>query len=171
MNKAHILAALRAWVNQRPGLEFGNYGEVKAYRSELRSITKDRAQALELIRAVEWRDSITAEMLLASFPRAYSGRLSITQDAKGRAVLDYCTGQYWPTEYRRAACAVLASVLWDYFRENMPKPTGKIKKTIGFGTFAHESEHDNINGQTPGDYLRGTARKEFGRSIASRWFS
>jgi hypothetical protein len=58
--------------------------------------------------------------------------------------VDYCTGQYFPTEYRRAVCSVLSSALWDYFR---------------------------TNGADTGDDIRRTARRELGRSIASRWFN
>src|SRR3990167_2920520 len=128
LTKEQIITALRAFINQRPGLEFVNYGDWKAYRAELRQITKDRAQALELLRAVEWRDSITAEELIAAFPRAYSGRLTLT-DKGGAAVLDYCTGQYFPTEYRRAACAVLAQALWRYTADHCtPAPNGTVTR-------------------------------------------
>jgi hypothetical protein len=194
LTKTQILEALRVWINQRPGLEFGNYGDWSAYRSELRSITKDRRDALTLLTSVSLRDSITAKDLLEAFPHAFSGRLSITSrflvngkpfktlaEAQERAnnylpaiveirevpALDYCTGQYWPTEYRKAACAVLASVLWNQAREDMPKPNGKITRTHGPFT----TEHDNINGKTPGDWLRDHFRKEFGRSIQTGWFN
>lgn len=169
MTKEQILIALRAWINQRPGLEFGNYGDLSSYRAELRGIAKDRSHALELLSAVAMRDSITAENLIAAFPRAYSGRLSIA-DHKGGVKLEYCTGQYWPTEYRRAACAVLAAALWERKRDDMPKPTGKMSVGIGKGPFYREVEHDSINGKTPGDWLRSSFRKEFGRSIQKRWF-
>lgn len=133
--KQTLIACLRRWIAQRPGLEFGNYGDVSAYRSEMRSITKDRHHAETLLRSIEWRDSITADAIIEASKRAYSGRLSITEPTPGRFVIDYCTGQYWPTEYRRAVCAVLSSVLWDYWRDQ-----------------------------------RSTAKREFGRSIAQRWF-
>jgi hypothetical protein len=105
-----ILNALRAWVAQRPGLEFGNYGDVAAYREEQRDIARDKKHAEILLNAVKWRTSITADDLKAAF-RAYSGRLSWNGER-----LDYCTGQYWPTEYRRAACAGLAAAQWGYLR-------------------------------------------------------
>jgi len=92
-DKQQIITALYAWVAQRPGLEFGNYGDVKGYRAELRSITRDLQDARTLLRAVEL-SGITGEELAQAFGRAYSGRLS--WDGKR---LDYCTGQYWPTEY------------------------------------------------------------------------
>lgn len=172
MDKSTILAMLRAWVNQRPGLEFCNYGDVSAYRAELRQITKDRAHALELIRAVEWRDSITAERIIAAFPRAYSGRLRLEKREKdGKWVLDYCTGQYWPTEYRKAVCAVLASALWDWAREEcMPQPDRK-PEACPCSRDHSLHHHETYNGLRAGDWLRRFFRREFGVSIARRWFS
>lgn len=164
--KQVLMQALRAFVNQRPGLEFGNYGDVRLYRQESRQIQRDRQDALELVRAVAWRDSISIDDILSAAKSAYSGRLSITDTGKGFRI-DYCAGQYFPTEYRKAVCAVMAAALWEYQRRNMPKPSGKpIVRTNDAGTF----EHDNINGKTPGDWLRSSFRREFGSSIARRWF-
>lgn len=152
--RERILSALSAFIRQRPGLEFGNYGDVSAYRSEMRSITRDRHQAETLLAAVSWRTGITAAHLKDAF-RAYSGRL--TWDGNK---LDYCTGQYFPTEYRRAVCAVLAQALWDYYRDHcMPKP---IKTENGSETY---------NGMSGGAYLRHALRREFGRTLAARWFN
>lgn len=171
-SKDQIIALLYAWISQRPGLEFGNYGDITSYRAEVRSIGKDLQHARILLGAVE-RSGITAEQLMAAFPRAFSGRLTLEAhpNKPGAWRLSYCAGQYWPTEYRRAACAVLASALWDYKREHcMPAPSGKVTVSHGVGAFAHESEHDSIEGKSPGDWLRHSFRREFGRGIASRWF-
>ena len=151
LTKQAIISALRTFARQRPGLEYGNYGDPVAYRAELRSITKDLAEAQTLLRAIELRDSIGVGDLLAGFD-AYSGRLSIDATT-GR--LDYTTGQYFPTEYRRAVCAVCASVLWAYWRE-----------AAHTGDRIDDRKHKSI-----GDELRSTARREFGRGIASRWFN
>lgn len=164
--KQTICNALRAWINQRPGLEFGNYGDVSAYRSESRRITRQLHDARELLRAVEL-SGVTADMLRAAF-RAYSGRLTLVENADGSARLDYCTGQYWPTEYRAAACAVLASALWDYKRD-FCMPQGRL---------VHNSENGDtferypLNGKElrAGDWLRQSFRREYGRTIAGRWF-
>ena len=144
--KETLIAALRKFIAQRPGLEFGNYGDVSAYRSEMRSITKDRHHAEAMLSSVAWRDSITADTILEASKHAFSGRLTITEPTPGRFVLDYCTGQYWPTEYRRAVCSVLSSALWDYWRE-----CGGAAST--------------------GDAIRKTAAAELSRSIAQRWFN
>jgi hypothetical protein len=144
--KTQIIEALTRWIQKRPQLEYCNYGCPTAYRSESRSITRDLHHAREMLRAVSWRDSITAENLLEAARSSFSGRLSLVKTDSGYAV-DYCTGQYWPTEYRRAACAVLASALWDRFRADLPTD----RKT--------------------GDEIRRTARRELSASIARRWFN
>lgn len=163
MNKRdQILAALSAFASQRPGLEYGNYcsgwNDIegrRAYFSEMRSITKDLHNFRQLLSAVSWRSSIGETELREAFS-AYSGRLSIVDHHDGAISLSYCTGQYFPTEYRKAACAVLASALWAYARENAPVNAGPTEP------------HSNL--QNLGDYLRKSFRKEFGRSIQHRYF-
>ena len=149
ISKANLLALLDEWINQRPGLDPRDYGYGRDgwlnYRQESAKITQQRKDALTLLRAVEWRDSITADGLMDSF-RAFSGRLQVKQNEDGDYFLDYCTGQYWPTEYRAAACAVLASALWDYIRLDVP---------------------ENI--ENKGDYIRSHFRRMFGKGIQSRW--
>lgn len=133
-----ILEAIRAWVNQRPGLIFGNYGDTRAYRAELRGINRDKRDAEVLLDAVINSD-IPLDTLKEAFIRAFSGRLSWDG-----AKLSYCEGQYWPTEYRKAACAVLASALWQHTAKDYEPGSGMA--------------------------IRKAFRKRFGRSIAARWF-
>ena len=71
------------------------------------------------------------------------GRLTLTIDGD-KVRIDYVTGQYWPTEYRRAVCALMSSVIWAWLRENCEYKTG--------------------------DDIRKAARRELGQSIANRWF-
>jgi Tfp pilus assembly protein PilV len=142
--KQTIIDSLYRWIKQRPGLEFCNYGSVPAYRSEMRDITKDLHHAREMLAYISRRPSITADDLIEATFRAYSARLSIHEGIE-RAEVDYCTGQYWPTEYRRATCAVLASAIWHKFAEDMTQPV-------------------------TGDTIRKTARRELSRSVAARWF-
>jgi hypothetical protein len=145
--KQAIIGALYTFIGQRPGLEYGNYGEPVSYRAEVRAIGKDLTQARQLLRYVELRASITADDIIDASKRAYSGRLTITASDDGKVLIDYCTGQYWPTEYRKATCAVLSQAIWDYKRKNTLLP--------------------NVTG----DRLRATFRREFGRGMASRWFN
>jgi hypothetical protein len=155
--KARILDLLTVWIHQRPGLDYGNYGDPALYRAEVRGITRQLHDARTLLRAVRWR-GITGAMLRAAFD---SGRLSYDPITG----LDYTTGQYWPTEYRRAACRVLASALWRYQADHcMPAPT-----------LHHNSETGELvqryKGERAGDYLRGVFRKEYGRGLAGRYFN
>jgi hypothetical protein len=142
--KQQIIDSLYRWIKQRPGLEFCNYGSVPAYRSEMRDITKDLHHAREMLAYVSRRPSITADDLLTAARDSYSGRLTI-REGLDRAEVDYCTGQYWPTEYRRATCAVLASAIWYRLR-------------------------DDTTSENKCEAIRKTARREFSRSVAARWF-
>ena len=164
--KQEICALLRAFINQRPGLDFNNYGCATSYRAELRGITRQRADAIQLLRAVELRDSIEVGELVAAFPRAFSGRLALVE-SKGKPALEYCAGQYYPTEYRAAVCAVLASVLWNWVRVDcMPK--GRLVHNSETGeTFERYGPKD----LRAGDFIRDFFKREFGRGIASRWFN
>lgn len=142
VKKQTIIDALNRWVSQRPGLDYGNYGDPVTYRAEVRSIGKDLQHARAMINYVAWHDSITAEMILEA---AKSGRLSIV--VKGDTVaIDYCTGQYWCTEYRPAVCRLLSSVIWYWMRSNML---------------------DTVTGND----IRRQAARELGTSIARRWFA
>jgi len=142
VKKQTIIDALNAWVSQRPGLDYGNYGDVSSYRAEVRSIGKDLQHARTMINYVAWHDSITAEMILDA---AKSGRLSIKADGE-KVSIDYCTGQYWCVEYRPAVCRLLSSVIWHWLRDNMLDPA-------------------------TGNDIRRQAARELGTSIARRWFA
>jgi len=151
-DKNTLLALLYTFINKRPGLEFGNYGNHYAYRNDIRSITRDRADALKLLRAVELRDSISAADIMAAF----NGRLTLGR-AKGKLCLDYCTGQYWPTEYRAAVARLASRVLWGYWRDCAAGASDIGVDWAGVPNVA--------------DYIRKTAKQELGRGIASRWFN
>ena len=137
-----ILDALLTYAQQRPALEFGNYANHndpaegrRSYFSECRRITSDLHQARQLLSAVR-HSQITADELRQCFTNR------LTWDG---ARLDYCTGQYWPVEYRPAVCRVLASALWAYYREHCGCETG--------------------------DTIRAAARHNLPRAIAARWFN
>lgn len=140
MDKQTIISNLNTWIRQRPGLEYGNYGDIRAYRSELRGITKDYQDARQLLAFIAMCDSITASDIIKASESAFAGRLSINP-VTGK--ITYVTGQYWPTEYRAAVCAVLASTIWHWLR---------------------------ASGYDTGDKIRKAARAEFGRGNAARWF-
>ena len=179
-----ILAVLRAFINSRPGLEFADYGDVSAYRSEQRAITKDRDQALTLLRYVDWARGIDAAALRAAFRDAFGGRLSLGwrpfgglewkrcadlpadhDYSGGQFALSYCTGQYHPTEYRRAACAVLASAIWAYWRDNLGEPDGYRVVSWGKwngGKFTHASGRLHIDRDAAFAELADKGGSEYG---------
>ena len=150
--RGEILAALLKFARQRPRLEFGNYGNSTVgyrtgqywpteYRAESRRITAQLRDARKLLRAVEMCGSISAADIKEGFG-AYSGRLSWDGQR-----LEYCTGQYWPTEYRAAVASVMAQVLWRFFRDCAPIGTANL-----------------------GEYIRAAATRQLGRPLAVRWF-
>ena len=153
MDKSTILNALRDFTNKRPGLEARDYisdwrdseGR-RAYRSESRAITRDLHDARQLIRYVEL-SGIDADKIIEASKRAFAGRLEIKTEGDS-VKLDYCVGQYFPTEYRKAVCAVMASAIWNYRRDDIP---------------------DHI--ENKGQYLRDKFRKEFGKSMQESWFN
>ena len=138
--KQKIIALLQKHINSRSGIDYRNYGSRQSFMADYRRILSHGRDARELLRAVEWRYSITAEALREAFRSAYSGRLALSDDGSR---LEYCADQYYATEYRAAACAVLSSALWAA----------------------------SISDYKDGDSLRAYFRREFGRGIASRWFN
>jgi hypothetical protein len=143
--KQAIIDALYTFAHKRPQLEFGNYGDVSAYRSESRAITKDLHHARNLLRALELSQSITGEDIIRASEHAFSGRLSINVTNDGLVNIDYCTGQYFPTEYRKAVAAICASALWTFYR--------------------------NKCGYATSDRIRQAAQRNLGRTIARHYFN
>ncbi len=141
-----ILDALEAWVRQRPGLAWSTYSTSdynasrRAFMGDKKKIEQHGRDARVMLAAIRWRRSIGSADLREALRSAYSSRLLWSG---GR--LDYRTGQYWPTEYRAAACAVLASALWYHWRASAPKDSGA-------------------------DWIRAKARAELGRGLVGRWF-
>ena len=104
----NIIELIARWIRQKPGLDPRNYirdwrdaAGRAAYRSDSRSITTQLHHARAMLRYIELRQSITGADLAAAL--TVGGRLSYTPE-RG---LDYTTGQYWPMEFRAAACRVM----------------------------------------------------------------
>lgn len=175
MKKQQMIEALRRFINQRSGIEFRNYdcGDWKrtreSFMGDYRPILRHGRHARAMLAAVEACDGISEQSLIEA-SRAYSGRLQFV-DRDGGVSVDYTTGQYFPTEYRAAACAVLASALWSHYRDSLTNPDGKVTRSHGSGTFRSESEYDGYNGFTAGEVIRAKAYKAFGRAIARTWFN
>lgn len=105
-----VIEKLCRFVDSRSGLDWRNYGDAKSYRAEQREITADRSDFYELLnlafrRVDNFSDKVTAAL-------TNGNRLTLKNGE-----LDYCTGQYYPVEYRPAACRVLADILWNDYRE------------------------------------------------------
>jgi hypothetical protein len=108
---APVVRVLAAYAAQNPGLEYGNYCAAgrsdaagrRAYFAEARGITRQLHRVRE---AVHCAHAVRDADLVEAAGLAFSGRLSITVDGD-RATVAYCTGQYWPTEYRAAVAAVI----------------------------------------------------------------
>jgi hypothetical protein len=144
MTKKSIIYAIRAFVAQRSGISFqdyasGNYQQSRAaFMQDYRPILKHGKDARALLDYVECREEISAEDL----KRAFCGRLSLVEKGDSVAV-DYVTGQYFPTEYRRAACTMLSQAIWNLWNDE----------------------------KTSAEDIRKRASRRFGRGIASRWFN
>jgi hypothetical protein len=145
MNKEFLLDALYVFINKRPQLEFNNYGDRQSYMRESRSITQDLHHARTLLRALRLSDSITADDIISASRSAFSGRLTINVTNDGLVNIDYCTGQYFPTEYRKAVAAICASALWTWYRDQ-----------CGYAT---------------SDRIRQAAQRNLGRTIARHYFN
>lgn len=160
-----MIKAIRKWVRQRPGLEFGNYGDVSAYRAELRGITRQRHDAEMMLGRLAWR-TVTREQWDDAFG-AFSGRLQYKIQDDGTIGLSYCTGQYWCTEYRAAACAVLASLLWQMLIANVMEHPDYV---AGYLDKSGEYAPPKVGKVMAGDYYRAAMRQVFGRGVQQRWF-
>jgi hypothetical protein len=119
-------------------LDYCNYGNIAAYREEIRTVGRQLNDARTLLRAVEG-SGITAEQLIE---RLKTGRLNLRESGEE---LDYCTGSYWPTEYRAAVCRVCSDLLWVYIRESYP--------------------------HFDGTEIRRYFSRWFGRGMGKRWFN
>ena len=146
MDRTHIIASLRQHIAGRSGMDWRNYGDRASAMEDYRKILQHGKDARNMLRVIEL-SSMTAQELLAGF-RAYSGRLTY-DPAKG---CDYTAGQYYATEYRAAACAVLANAIGQAVMDDF----NACKTTITLGTAR--------------DHLLRYAKRNLGRAITERWF-
>lgn len=137
---------LTQFVNQRPGLDFANYGDVKPYRAEMREITADRNDFFELYALASNRLGTDFNELLTSALESSSGRLTLKD-----GVLEYTTGQYFPTEYRPAACRVLANLIW--------------------ADYANEKNTDESPVYADGHEIRKAIKRNVSRRVAKNYFN
>lgn len=105
-----------------------------AYRADQRGNMQARNDYRAIRACVAPDDATLAEL-------ARGSRLSFETADDGTIVADYCAGQYYPIEYRRAAVRLIASAWW--------------------ASMSVTSVAD----------IRAHARKVFGPGIARRWFN
>ena len=135
--KSEIVEALYRFVAQRSGIDGRNYGGSReAFMQDYRRILRDGRDARIMLRLVFLFQGLPAETLADVLK---SGRL--TWDGKR---LEFTACQYFPTEYRAAACRALASALWCYWRDNSRDSAERI---------------------------RAAARQNLGPGITKRWFN
>lgn len=115
MQQHELISTLHDFINTRPQLDFRDYGDFSTYRQEQRSITADLLDARELLRIVSMYPSSIA--YLRDELENGTGRLTAKFEGE-KITLDYCVGQYFPTEYRKAVCRACASALFRFFRDN-----------------------------------------------------
>lgn len=136
---------LSKFVDSRPGLDFNDYGDVKIYRAEMREITNDRADFYELLNLARWQVDNLNEKIEQHLTNS-SDRLTFENNK-----LQYITGQYYPTEYRPAACRVIKSIIWREFM-NAKTPEGANK---------YETGHD----------IRKAIKKHLSRRVSRLYFN
>lgn len=140
---------LTQFVNQRPGLDYSNYGEHKAYNQESRKITQDLHDYRELLALAVSRIDKLEEKLKFNLEQT-SGRLALKSDC-----LEYTTGQYFPTEYRPAANRILAQLIFNDYRDE--------KKDSAKGGFedVYKDEHE----------IRKAIKRRVSRRVFNSYFN
>jgi hypothetical protein len=135
------LEALRAFIARRSGIEPANYGDRKSFMADYRCILRDGRDARKMLRYLELATRNAAER---GAPMTSPVTLHDRLEWSGKA-WRYHEGQYYPTEYRAAACLWLARAItihWD---------------------IPHSPQRR--------DAIVRTARNAFGPGIAKRWFA
>ena len=141
MTKQNIIASLARFVDQRPGLNFADYGDRDLYQRDYRqNCAKPKADFMKLVIAVDWHDSLTADDLLQAIRQ--TNRLDMLDDGS----IDYTPGQMGALEYRHAACNALSRALWNHWGQDTPENA------------------------TPREYITRTAKGQFGRGLTARHF-
>lgn len=140
--RTRCINALDRFISQRSGIEFGNYGSRADAMIDYRRILRDGRDARAMLRAVENCRNLPCDILIG----AMRWRLSY-DDAKRR--INYCAGQYWAIEYRKAACLALAQALYDYWVSHVGHDNGVSRRQIAYDE----------------------AKRSLGRGIAKRWFA
>ena len=120
METKDIKAALLAFARQRPGFKFADYGDIAAYRADVRRATRQLNDARAIAAAIP--DGMPVRYLLNQL--GSGNRLSLED---GR--LDYAAGQYYCLEFRAAVARALANALWTFWAEDVgPGQADTVRK-------------------------------------------
>jgi hypothetical protein len=119
------LRMLAAYAAKNPGLDFRDYcrdwqdkdGRA-AYFSEARSITNDLRRVRAAIFAAYYAGVTDNDLIECS-----KGERLTIERTPGGFDLDYCVGQYWPTEYRGAVARLLHRATQKAARRNLAEVT------------------------------------------------
>lgn len=130
----NAISQLVAFAAQNSGIEPRNYFDpydlkigrretyregVRAFKSEQRSISEAWRRFKEAL-CIAAAENVTDTEVMAEAPHAFSGRLewkprqhtpASASANGGEGAWHYCTGQYFPTEYRQAAIVVLEAAI------------------------------------------------------------
>lgn len=139
INESSAIAQLVAFAAQNSGIDSSNYYDphdrfvgrigihlegVRSYNQECRCISLDWRRFKEaLITAAA--EGVTDEIVIRVAPHAFSGRLTWEPYGKKSEpdqgfVWNYTTGQYFPTEYRKAAANVLEAAIREVRQNREP---------------------------------------------------
>jgi hypothetical protein len=119
------LSLLIKFANQRPQLEYANYGDPKSYRAESREITKDLHDFREFLNFAIRRLTLDKlEQELKSNLENSNDRLTLEGNK-----LQYITGQYFPTEYRPACTRILRRLIWDDYAQEKHENGSNVYET------------------------------------------
>ena len=128
MKTPEIKALLRAFVTQRPGLDYRNYNTAGAYRADQRRAMNDKADALALINA--FPDEADPRFLVGVL--SSGNRLSLEGGQ-----LEYTAGKYYCTEYRAAVCRAVSDALrslsWAQSQERLAETRKRMARIVGRG--------------------------------------
>jgi hypothetical protein len=121
MTKETILNLARAFIEARPGFDWRNYQGCPAsiYRADYAVALRGLHDGRALLRACEL-SGVSAETLTDALTDAR--RLTL---ADGR--LEFTASQYWPTEYRAAACRALADALYRHYLPDAANRAGALR--------------------------------------------
>lgn len=142
INAEQVWDALLQFINQRSGIDWRDYYSTwsdtdgrRAFQSEYREILKEGRDARNLLHLA--RCTVSTEILTEKIERDQGSRLSYNHEKQR---FEYVTGQYFPTEYRAAACRLLASLLTtaltpdgDNWKEKRVKLLKRLKDLLGRG--------------------------------------